>query len=497
MSTIRRQSIISSVIVYIGFALGALNIFLFAKSFEPAHFGLTTLFINIGAVMYYFANLGMQAYIFKFYPYYADNLRPENNDMMSWALLTGLIGFILVTVFGIANKQLVIQKFGEHSAELVTYYYWIFPFGLGLTFYLLLEAFSLHLNKVVLTTTLKEVMFRFLTTLLIVLSITGLLHSFDTFIKLYAFTYFPLVIVLAWRLKSQGHLYFPFQPSRVTKKFLRKIRTLALFNWGAGVVLNLSIAFGSIVIAAVVPNGLESAAVYAVAVYAGSIMQVPQRTLISSSIGPLSRAWKDKDYEKIKRIYRRSSINQLIFSVGIFVLILLNYTDGINNLGLKPVYLRGLPVFVFVGLMRIVDMGTGLNAQIIGTSIFWRFELLSGVFLLLLTLPMNYILTKSNGVTGPAMADLFTFALYNAVRYIFLLRKFGMQPFSIKSVYTLMLGALSWLVCYFLFHDQHAFVWLFVRSIVFLILFGGGVVALNLSEDVMPVWNTIRKRVGI
>ena len=503
MSTIRRQSIISSVIVYFGFALGALNIYLFARSFEPAHFGLTTLFVSIGNIMFYFGNLGMQTYIFKFYPYYADNLTRKDNDMMSWALLVALIGFTGISVFGVFNKQLVIRKFGEHSADLVTYYYWIFPFGLGLTLYLLLESFSLHLNKVILTTTLREVLFRLFITFLILLTLLGLLKSFDTFIKLYSFAYFPLVIILAWRLLRQKHLSIHFRMSRVTKKFLPKIRALALFSWGSSVVLNLSLFFGSIVIAAIVPNGLESAAIYAVAVYAGSIMQVPQRTLISSAIGPLSRAWKDKDYEKIRRIYRRSSINQLLFSVAIFILILINFKDGVQTFGLNPVYLGGLPVFVFVGLMRIVDMGTGLNAQIIGTSVYWRFELLSGVLLLVLTLPLNYVLTKANGITGPAMADLFTFAIYNAIRYIFLLRLFrkkfhvnDMQPFTINTLYTLLLGAVTWLICYFGFRGYHGFIWILVRSIIFLGLFATGVLALHLSEDVLPVWRTIRKRVG-
>ena len=76
MSTIRRQSIISSAIVYFGFALGFLNTYLFTREggFSPAQYGLTGAFIAIANIMYSFANLGMQAYIYKFFPYYDDNL---------------------------------------------------------------------------------------------------------------------------------------------------------------------------------------------------------------------------------------------------------------------------------------------------------------------------------------------------------------------------------------------------------------------------------------
>jgi O-antigen/teichoic acid export membrane protein len=74
-----------------------------------------------------------------------------------------------------------------------------------------------------------------------------------------------------------------------------------------------------IVITAVIPNGLAWAGIFSLAQNIASLIQAPQRGIIAASIGHLSRAWKDKDYEKIRRIYHRSSINQLIFACGIFV----------------------------------------------------------------------------------------------------------------------------------------------------------------------------------
>jgi hypothetical protein len=53
-------------------------------------------------------------------------------------------------------------------------------------------------------------------------------------------------------------------------------------------------------------------------------LQAPQRGIIASSTAALAQAWKDKDMAKINRIYHRSSINQLIFAVGMFTLIYKN-----------------------------------------------------------------------------------------------------------------------------------------------------------------------------
>ena len=500
MSTIRRQSIISSGLVYFGFALGFLNTYLFTRArggFSTSQYGLTQIFMAIASIMYSFANLGMQAYIFKFHPYYKDNLAPKQNDMMTWALLTSLLGFAGVVVAGIAGKDFIIQKFDANSADLVKYYYWILPFGFGLTLYSLLEAFAWQLKKSVLTSFLKEVLFRVFTTVLLVLSFVGILSGFDTFIKIYAFLYLALALVLLVYLLKTRELHFVFSPSRVTRKFLSKIRALAFLVWSGGLVFAVSNFFGHLVIAAVVPGGLASVGIYSLALYIGSLMQAPQRVIIAAAVGPLSQAWKDKDYGKINRIYHRSSINQLIFSVGMFVLIWINFKDGVLTFGMNADYLAAQAFFLYVGLKLIVDMGTGLNSQIIGTSTFWRFDFFSGLILLALTLPLNYILAKKLGGIGPAIADLFTFAAYNGIRWLFLYRKFGMQPFTAKTLYTLLLGLAGYLLCYLLFARYHGFWGMVVRSSVFLVFFAAGVLGLRLSEDVLPVWKTLLARLGI
>ena len=61
MSTIRRQAIISSLLIYVGFAFGALNTYLFTKDglFTPEQYGLTRAFIVIGQFFYGFAGFGL------------------------------------------------------------------------------------------------------------------------------------------------------------------------------------------------------------------------------------------------------------------------------------------------------------------------------------------------------------------------------------------------------------------------------------------------------
>ena len=499
MSSIRRQSIISSVVIYSGFAVGLLNTYFFTKQglFTEEEYGLTGIFIAIATMMMAFAAMAMPSYIFKFYHYYNDHLPPRKNDMITWALLVSSVGFVLVIIAGTVFKHLVIRKFGGNSHLLITYYYWIFPMGLGLTVYTILEAYAWNLGKSVLTNFLREVQWRLFTTLFIVLFIMNVIKDYDLFIKLFAFTYPGIAIILFIYLVITKKIHFTFSISKVSRRFFKKILSLCTFVYSGTLIFTISQVFDQFVIASVLPQGLEKAGIFGLAMIMTSVIQAPQRGIITASISHLSKAWKEKKIELLQRIYRRSSINLLIFAAGIFLLIWMNFTDAVKTFQLKPAYLDSVNVFFILGLTKIIDMGTGVNAQIIATSNYWRFELISGVVLLTLMLPLTYILAKEYGIIGPAFANLISISIYNIVRIIFLWIKFRLFPFTLQSLYTLLLAGVDYGICYFAFDNFHGLMGMIFRSIVFIILYTAGVLYFNLSPDVKPILQTIRKRLGI
>ena len=129
--SIRRQSIISSILVYIGFAIGLLNTYLYAKGFSESEYGLVQgAFMAFSSLMFSISNIGLTYYVAKFFPYYNDNLPPKKNDMITIALAVSLTAFLFVLIAGLVFKNFVIRKYSENSPELIQYYYWLFPFGL-------------------------------------------------------------------------------------------------------------------------------------------------------------------------------------------------------------------------------------------------------------------------------------------------------------------------------------------------------------------------------
>lgn len=496
MSTIRKQTIISSLLIYIGFAFGAINTYLFTKEgiFTPEQYGLTRAFIVIGQFFYGFAGFGLTSVIYKFYPYYKDHVPARKNDLLTLALLLAGVGFILTALGGLLFEAQVVRKFIEKSPLILRYYYWIFPFTFFLLYFSVIESYAWSLGKTILPNFLRETGFRVSTTLLIIVFIlTG--KDFDLFIKLfsllYAISFLSLLIYLI-RLKE---FHLVTEISIVTKKFRKKIFTLMSFVYGGNLVAIGAQSVDFLTIASY--KGLSYGAVFDFSSYLANVIQVPQRSLISISIPVLSRAWKDKDYDTIDKVYKRSSLNLLLISLFLFSIICLNYDDAVAVLNLNQIYESGKWVVFLLGIKNIIDMGTGVNSQIIGTSIYWRFEFLSGVILLALAIPLNIILVYQYGIVGAALSNLIAYFVYNTIRLIFLKRKFNFFPFTWRTLWVLVHAIACFVIIYFLFRTMDGWFSILVRSTSFVVLYMLTAFFFNLSPDLKSVLETVKKRLRV
>ena len=263
--------------------------------------------------------------------------------------------------------------------------------------------------------------------------------------------------------------------------------------FGGTLIQSLAATIDSMVIAGF--QSLGAVGVFTIAQYAANIIQVPQRSIQSISVSVLSKAWKDKDLKEINRIYHRSSINLLLMSLFIFGNVWLNAKQGIETLHLQKEYLNGLYVIMIIGFARIVDAGTGVNGLIIGTSTFWKFEFFSGVILLAFRLPLTWFLVKNYGIIGSACAELAAYSAYNLVRFEFLRRKFKMQPFTFKTLYSLLLAAIAFFVCYFLLNGMEGWAGIILRVILFSVMMIGGIFYLQLTPDAHQLLDNFKKRI--
>ena len=494
MGNIRKQTIISSILVYFGFLIGLLNFYLYSSKSGPftlEQFGLTRIFFDYAQNMFAFGALGVIPVIYKFYPYYKDNLPEEKIDLMSWALVASFLGLLLVVFLGWYFEPRFVNIYAAKSKLVVDYYFWMVPFAIGLLFFSILEGFSWALHKSVFSNFLKETFFRILTTILILLYYTHII-SFSGFVHLFAMQFGVVFLVLLIYLLQSGQLHFPVTISRVTKKFWKKMLGMQALTFGGTCIASVAATIDVFIIAGF--QDLKAVGIFVFAQYAANLVQVPQRSIQAVSAGVLSRAWKDKDMKEINRIYQRSCINLLLLALFIFGNLWLNISQGIQILHIKNEYADGLSVMFILGMVRIIDAGTGLNALVINTSTFWRFDFYSGIILLAFRLPLTYLLIKNYGIIGSAFAELFAYSVYNFIRFEFLRRKFGMQPFNGKTVLSIVLGVIAYILCYQTMKNIAGWPGIILRGGSFSLIMIAGIFYAQLTPDAMQLYAVFQKR---
>jgi O-antigen/teichoic acid export membrane protein len=494
MSTIRKQTIISSVLVYIGFGLGAISMLYFTKKgyFTEQQFGLATIFYSFSQMALVFSLFGLNAVIYKFYPYYKDNLPKKQIDLLSWSLLLVIFGFLIVCGVGYFIQPFIIEIYTAKSKLLVDFYPLLFPFAFGALIFTLFEAYSLSLRKSIAPSFLRETMFKFLN-LIIVLLYCFKQISFTTFMYLFMSLNLITASLLIAYIYFIGELHFSFKVSRVTKKFWKKMLKMQSLIYFGTLVIAIGATIDAFVISKIFDLGVVG--YFTVAQYGSSLIQVPTRTIQNVSVGVLSQAWKDKNYAEIQRVYSRSSINLLLLSTFLFGNIWLNVLPLFNFFDIQSGYQTALSTLFVFGIARSIDGAFGVNNMIIGTSTFWRFDFISSIILLALRLPLAWILIKEYGIIGSAIAEIIAVTSYNLVRFIFLKVKFNFQPFSYKTLLSVLVAVLSYFIAFYSCTMFDGLIGMILRATIFSCLMIAGIFAFKLTPDALQMYERWVKKV--
>src|SRR5690606_26949880 len=100
----------------------------------------------------------------------------------------------------------------------------------------------------------------------------------------------------------------------------------------------------------------------------------------------------------------------------------------------------------------LINMATGFNTEIITYSKYYRFNMIAILCLVGLNVPLNlFVVYYTNwGIEGIAWASFLSVTLFNALKMIFIYRKFGLLPFDKAFVKMGLIFGLSLAIIYLL-----------------------------------------------
>jgi len=495
MGIIRRQSIYSSVFTLLGFAIGAVNLLVLFKHFlTTEELALTRLLLDFSLPFATFCTLGSVPAVLKFYPFYKSYLPEKKNDLPLLSLLFTMAGIAVFLTFTIVFKDFVLRKFAAKSPLFLPYYDLIYPLTISIAVLNLGEAYAWSLKKTILSNFLKEVTFRILTLIIILLYIFRQV-SIRQFFWLYSFTYTPAALILLFYLIKSGAIDLKFSISNLTRRLYKKIVAFSLFIYAGSILNMLSVTIAGIIISSQSTKGLKDTAAFTVAVYFISIMEVPQRSMTAITTPIIADAWKNRNITKIHELYQKTSLTLLVAGLLIWGISMVNMHNVIAYMGED--YIKLTKLVLILGLAKLIDLGTGMNSQIMLLSKHWKLDFVCNTIFVFSVIPLNYFLIRSYGVVGSAFATLIAQCLYNLLRFIFIWHFFRLQPFTPRTLIVVFIAMLTIAGCYFTPAITNIYIDTIVRTFLFSIVFISAILYFNVSEDVSSILQTLKQKAGI
>jgi O-antigen/teichoic acid export membrane protein len=479
MGIVQKQSIRSSLFIFLGFGIGAVNILiLFPKYLSAEQLGLTRVVMDTGLTLATLCTLGAIPVINKFFPFHKTYLNPQKNDLPLLTLIICLTGFALMCAAGFLFKDFIIRKFGGKSPLFAQYFYLIYPFTFLMLLFTWMEAFGWAFKKAATTSFLKETLVRLSTTLLIIALAAGLL-SFTGFMNAFGLLYLLPVLILFITLRKTKAWRFNPGISSTTRRLKGKMISFGSFVF-IGQFLNvLARTNDTFLIAGI--EGLTMTAVFTIGTYIVALLEIPQRSLTAITVPVLAESWKDRNMANISMMYQKSVSNLMVIGLFMLGILWLNAHNLVRFLHHDYEAIAG--IILIMGIGKFIDLATGINSQIIGTSNYWRFDFVTNMVYTLLSIPFNFLLIKKFGIMGAAWANLISLTTYNLVRYLFLLRKFNMQPYGITHLYTILIGAGCSAAVYFIPRLSNLYLDTILRTACYAIPFAFLIIKTNVTPD--------------
>jgi O-antigen/teichoic acid export membrane protein len=490
MGIVVRQSILTSIISYAGIVIGYINLlYLYPKFLHQEQLGLLRAIQDAAMLMAPFATLGLAQGILRFFPQYMHKDK-ERKKFVSLIVMLGFFSFTLFLIaFNIFEEQLL-GFFEKNARILVRYKNVALALTLALVFITIFEQFAKSIMQIALPNFLREVGIRFLQALLVIAFFYALL-DFQQFIVGSVIIYFvSLAVLLIFLLRMT--IGFDFEAVRTFS--WPRIREILAFSSLSFVSVSAMILIGkmdSLMVTGFL--GLSSVAVYSTAYYMATVIEIPKRAITQTTTTLIARAFERNDLSEVESLYRKTAINQL----AIGALLLLGIWANLQNIfQLMPNgedYRAGALVVILIGIGKLIDMAFGPSSEIIGLSKYYWFNLVCVTALAIIVIIANYFFIPRYGINGAAYGSVAALIIYNLVKFIFILLKLRLQPFTVGTVKVGLITAAVALLNYFLPAVDNVFIDIGYRSIIITVSFSLLILLSRSSDEINKAfWSAVR-----
>ncbi len=470
MGIVLNQSLKNTIITYAGFGIGALNtLYLYPIFLGATYYALANYILSVANVIMPLFAIGMQNTLVKFYSQYKTD--EEKAQFLSFTVLFPLllsiplifIGFLFFDdiLFFVSKKNPIVKDF-----------IWLIPFiGLSMAYFEIFYAWArVHMHSVF-GNFMKEVGLR-------VMSLMALVGVYCQWISIVDFIYITAGIYFLALVITMAYAFYVKMPSFqiAVPKNVKDILEYTFYIILSGSVANLLLDGDKIMLNQYMV--IDNIAYYSIATFIALVISVPSRAMHQIVYPITAKLMHDNKLTELNVLYKKTSINLQVVGgfvmLGIFVNINQLYEIiilGIKDPAEKELYLGSIMVVFMIGLSKYFDLILGNNNAIIFNTKYYRIVLFLGVLLVLVAVGLNAIFIPLYGIMGSAFATLLSITFYSIAKLLFVVKKLHLYPFTKKTLQSLAITVLLFLVFYFWEFPFHPIIAIGIKSILITILY--------------------------
>ncbi len=493
MGIIKKQAIPAAIVLYLGVALGYVNlVVLFPLALDPAQIGLLRFLMNTAMLIVPFAQLGMSNILIRFHPYFEDETAHRKFLFMAFGL--PFVSFLLLFTLLFLFKAPLLALFENKSPLILEYYPVLLPLTFIMMYSGIVTSYSRTMMKVVYPNFFREFVSRLLVMVSILIFLKHLI-SFSQLVLLYVSSYAMVLLLLLNYTHRVKRYRFSISRSLIPVKQRKEIISFSLFSILASASSILVGTIDTIMLSAMA--GLEKTGIYSVAFFIGLAIELPRRSIYQITSPLVAKAWANHDMVMLQKLYHKTSINQMIVGTLLFIGVWCNVDNIFALIPNGTIYAQGKYVVLFIGLGKLINMAAGNNSDLITNSKYFRFNFYSVGLLALLTVITNLIFIPVWGLTGAALASAFSLFIFNLSKFLFLLIKTGLQPFGFSAFKLILLGSITFLAGYYFPFMDSILLDIAIRYALIILTFIPGIYYWKVSEDINASIDHVLGKIGL
>ena len=412
MGVIAKQSIRGTIVTYLGIAVGIVTTFFVLTRFlTTEEIGLARVLIDAATLFIGLAQLGTNASIIRFFPYFKEKDSDEDHGFFFWALVVPFVGFLIFAIVFWACRVPLCAWFGDKSSLFVDHYYFVLPLAFFMLYQAICESTCNVLMRIVVPRGVRELWVRvgllaiYLLKAYNVISIDGLVigicvnYAIAAIINLcYFFSLKKINLRPDWSFL------------RANKSLVRRYLTYTGFLIISAVTSVLAPTLSSFFVTA--KMGLDSTGIFAIATYMAVMVSVPNRSVAAIASPQLARAIKEQNIDECSFLVRQVTRNMLLVGGLILLTMWVNIDLIFHILPNGATFATAKYIVLILGVSQLIMATFSICLNTLNYSRFYAFSLLLSLILTVSALLLNNYLIPIFGMEGAAASNLLSYGLY-------------------------------------------------------------------------------------